>query len=669
MVMFSSPEVITSLKEANICTPSGIPLSPRSYVDDYAIMAVSNSLGDNLATLSLGLESVVDTLARIGMTCDTTKLDLQHFTRRPSDTEFPSLVVDVYGKRVTIAAPKSMRWLGIFFDRRLSFHEHAKIMAARAKTVVNGLRCLGNTVRGLSQANMRVLYRTCAFPILTYAAPVWFREDKRQKGLVKLLDTTQNKALKLICGTFRTTPCFALRVLGHIPPIVHLLRRLSEAAALRFTRLHPLSPIVQRLPNDWRQRHRPTEKTPFSTPHTLTGTNPVKHTIIQHLSTKSNPDAERLEPFHSDNAPWHVTAGSLSPRLSIRPIPCDIEARPAYSASLNRELISSRHDPTLLLVYSDGSRWKPAGGGEKSGYGVVIYHCAVPIASFSIGLGRYSTVFDAEMFALAHASSKVKKILDAHTVINRVKFYSDSTSSLKVIFEPSAHPAQQCSLLFRSNIIDLLDRMPNLEIDVGWSPGHTDIIGNEAADRAAKAGVKLPSLIFRTHSYAGMSSKMRAQTRWRKEWSEDKAKRLIGNTPSAFELADVQPPRISPNDFFRSTPRELFGRLTQTLTGHGYTGEYYRRFVPSETTWCRCTDTEVQHVFETREHILHECDRYAHHRPLLENRPTSLLFGSKSGITSLILFMRKSGAFTKSGHPRPDPIIRFGKKPRDRKPP
>jgi hypothetical protein len=147
-------EVITLLKEASICTPSGIPLSPRSYVDDYAIMAISNSLHDNIATLSHGLESVVNTLARIGMTCDTSKLDLQHFTRRPSDKESPSLVVDVYGKRVTIAAPKSMRWLGIFFDRRLSFHEHAKIMAARAKTVINGLRCLGNTVRGLSQANM-----------------------------------------------------------------------------------------------------------------------------------------------------------------------------------------------------------------------------------------------------------------------------------------------------------------------------------------------------------------------------------------------------------------------------------------------------------------------------------------------------------------------------------
>jgi hypothetical protein len=90
----------------------------------------------------------------------------------------------------------------------------------------------------------------------------------------------------------------------------------------------------------------------------------------------------------------------------------------------------------------------------------------VPITSFSIGLGHYSTVFDAEMFALAHASSKVKKILDTHTMISHVKIYLDSMSSLKVIFKPYAHPAQQCSLLFWSNIIDLLSRMPGLEVDM-----------------------------------------------------------------------------------------------------------------------------------------------------------------------------------------------------------
>jgi hypothetical protein len=94
------------------------------------------------------------------------------------------------------------------------------------------LDILSITSKYILTANMRVLYHTCASPILMYTAPVWFREDKRQKTLVRLLDTTQNKALKYICGTFKTTPCFTLQILGHIPPIIHLLCRLSEAAAL-----------------------------------------------------------------------------------------------------------------------------------------------------------------------------------------------------------------------------------------------------------------------------------------------------------------------------------------------------------------------------------------------------------------------------------------------------
>jgi hypothetical protein len=52
------------------------------------------------------------------------------------------------------------------------------------------------------------------------------------------------------------------------------------------------------------------------------------------------------------------------------------------------------------------------------------------------------------------------------------------------------------------------------------------------------------------HSYTGMSSKMRAQTCWREERREEKAKRLLGNTPSRFELADVHPPKISLNEYF-----------------------------------------------------------------------------------------------------------------------
>ena len=303
---------------------------------------------------------------------------------------------------------------------------------------------------------------------------------------------------------------------------------------------------------------------------------------------------------------------------------------------------------------------------RPSGCGMVIYHCAKVIFTSSIGLGQCSTVFNAEMWALAHASLKVNWILDTHTTIQTVKFSSDSTSLLKMIFNQSAHPAQQCSLLFRNNIVNLLSQMPNLMINVAWSPRHTDIIRNKTADKAAKVGVVLESL---TQSHSKMVCKMCMQTIWSMEWHQDKMRWLLSNTPSSFKLVDVNPPEISPNNVFCSTPCELFGRLTQTLTSHGYTGEFYQQFGPSETAWCRRTAPEIQHDLESREHTLHKCDHYAYHRPILKNQPTSALFGSKSGIENLIEFLHKSSAFTKMGQPCLSPILHSFKKPGDPKPP
>jgi len=45
-----------------------------------------------------------------------------------------------------------------------------------------------------------------------------------------------------------------------------------------------------------------------------------------------------------------------------------------------------------------------------------------------------------------------------------------------------------------------------------------------------------------TQSYLKMVCKMRAQTMWSIEWHQDRAKLLLVNTPSSFELADVKPP-------------------------------------------------------------------------------------------------------------------------------
>ncbi|KAJ7244145.1 hypothetical protein B0H12DRAFT_1022643, partial [Mycena haematopus] len=68
----------------------------------------------------------------------------------------------------TITPSPTVKWLGVYLDRRLSFRHHVKTLSARAANTVNGLTMLSNTVRGMSQVHLRHLYKACVMPVMTY---------------------------------------------------------------------------------------------------------------------------------------------------------------------------------------------------------------------------------------------------------------------------------------------------------------------------------------------------------------------------------------------------------------------------------------------------------------------------------------------------------------------
>uniref|UniRef100_D8QKE3 Uncharacterized protein n=1 Tax=Schizophyllum commune (strain H4-8 / FGSC 9210) TaxID=578458 RepID=D8QKE3_SCHCM len=61
----------------------------------------------------------------------------------------------------------------------------------------------------------------------------------------------------------------------------------------------------------------------------------------------------------------------------------------------------------------------------------------------------------------------------------------------------------------------------------------------------------------------------------------------------------------------------------------------------------------------TRPHILQECPIYEQHRHILrkvsEDVALAEILGTPKGIDALARFLKKSGAFTKTGHPRAEP--------------
>ncbi|KXN91389.1 hypothetical protein AN958_00912 [Leucoagaricus sp. SymC.cos] len=65
--------------------------------------------------------------------------------------------------------PKLFWWyLGFYFDRQLTFHEHVQYYSTKAISMVHTMGMLGNSLRGLSPRQKQLLYRSCMVPIAIY---------------------------------------------------------------------------------------------------------------------------------------------------------------------------------------------------------------------------------------------------------------------------------------------------------------------------------------------------------------------------------------------------------------------------------------------------------------------------------------------------------------------
>ncbi|KAI4294017.1 hypothetical protein GGG16DRAFT_37415, partial [Schizophyllum commune] len=94
--------------------------------------------------------------------------------------------------------------------------------------------------------------------------------------------------------------------------------------------------------------------------------------------------------------------------------------------------------------------------------------------------------------------------------------------------------------------------------------------------------------------------------------------------------------------------RHIQTRIIQTILGHGFRGDYYARFVPSESPACPCGTAPIQ----TRDHILSECPLYEHGRHHLRavspSLSTPIILGTHAGLKALSLFISTTNAFAKA---------------------
>jgi ribonuclease HI len=134
--------------------------------------------------------------------------------------------------------------------------------------------------------------------------------------------------------------------------------------------------------------------------------------------------------------------------------------------------------------------------GGSTGAGFVAYQYGLQVGRKAYSLGQNAEVFDAEasaaltgaQAALALPSAKLATdlwvFLDNLEVASRLLSHSNGSS--QSVFSSFKEVARQWPLRAR---------LPHIEpgaVRVRWVPGHLQVPGNEAADKAAKEGALLP---------------------------------------------------------------------------------------------------------------------------------------------------------------------------------
>ena len=95
------------------------------------------------------------------------KTELIHF-----DHANRSLNESVKIKEFTIKPKKVVKWLGIWFNRKLSFKIHVENRIASASRMFYAIKRLANTEKGLLFQAMRKLYIACITSIANYGVPI-----------------------------------------------------------------------------------------------------------------------------------------------------------------------------------------------------------------------------------------------------------------------------------------------------------------------------------------------------------------------------------------------------------------------------------------------------------------------------------------------------------------
>ena len=557
----------------------------QAYADDVAILVIGTNMLWIKGRAQKALNIASNWAFNQELQFSSKKTEIVLFTNkwRPA---FGTLRLN--GRQLVIS--KEATLLGVTLDSKLTWKSHITRIARKATVALLQCRQIVGRAWGLNPTNMRWIYPAMIRPIITYACVSWVGGINK-KYLAKKLSKVQRLACLMISSAFPSTPTGALEMLLNIMPINEFIMSEAVKGSYRISRV-----------KFW----------------------PAK-TIGSIRKTKSHVDV----------------CNEAKENLPLLSMPADLITKTKVFGKQYKCLVMERKDavqyenavePSIIRCYTDGSKINGRAGASF----YIEYASGYQTDENFFHLGKYSTVFQAEVFAIAEVAKKLimEKILNEKIII-----LVDSQAAILAIQNNIVKSHTVLSCIKNLNILG-----KDNDVTIAWTPGHTGIQGNEKADVLAKAGSALNCLgpePFIPILYASCRAAIKdwSVKRWRTSWLERKD---CLRTKENVEWASLQ---LTQRLLRLKRPR--LNEMLQVLTGHCNLQKHRSTMGHDVSSTCpKCNLKE-----ETPNHHVGECTYYQALRMKVfgKEKTTIKSVVGKLNINLLAKYLQQAGRLAEYG--------------------